>query len=378
MGWPSALIAGAMLAGQLGSANAHPGFSIEASRHSTRLARPIAVFGPDQRAPLPANLLPMREKLGVLFNVMQRTVCTAFCVAPSIIGTAAHCLYKTNGEKAPRLADFWFARNYDAVRDYARVAGYRTGASAQSVIAGSSSLSTTPPIAATKDWAFIRLSSSVCSKGVFDMEAIPVEQIIEASKAGRVFQISYHKDYKQWQPAFSKPCAFGRSFENAPWSIIAADFTGPEDLLLHRCGTGGASSGSPLLLDTPQGIKVIGINVGTYVQSRTVLRDERTTERTAGIALANTGVASAAFVGQFSTFRDAHMLGSVSAIRELQERLQKIGHYKGAIDGTYGPTVKLAIEAYEASLNLPATGLASDNILQKLRSTGPIAPGKTH
>ena len=107
--------------------------------------------GPDDRIALPAALRPLRDRLGVLFNIRQRTVCSAFCVAPDMIGTAAHCLYKTKGEKPARLADFWFARNYDTMRDYARIAGFDTGGGAQNVIAGSFALSTTPPIDATKD-----------------------------------------------------------------------------------------------------------------------------------------------------------------------------------------------------------------------------------
>lgn len=350
-----------------GVASAEPGAVRQPASDLYSLAQPAAVFGSDKRVALPVPLRPLREMLGILFNVRQRTVCTAFCVAPGLIGTAAHCLYKTNGEKSPRLADFWFARNYDVVRDYSRVAGYETGTSAQSVLAGSTQLSTAPPIDATKDWAFIKLATPICNKGTFEIETLNVEKIIQESKAGHVYQISYHKDFKQWQPAFSKPCAVERSFSNVPWSTIAADFSTPESLLLHTCDTGGASSGSPLLLDTPQGPKVIGINVGTYVQSRTVLRDERVTEKTAAESIANTGVASSAFAPQLTAFRNARLLLSSVLIRELQERLQTLGYYSGAVDGTYGPTLKLAISAYQSGANMPKTGLPSEDVLARIR-----------
>ena len=254
-----------------------------------------AVFGADDREPLPARLQPLREKIGVLFNIRHRSVCSAFCVDASTIGTAAHCLFKTSGEKPPRLADFWFARNYDTVREYARIAGYQTGAAAQHVVAGSFSLSTAPPIDATRDWAFIRLSRPVCTKGGLDIEPAPVDLIIREAKAGRVYQISYHKDFKQWQPAYSKPCQVERAFGGVNWAAIAADFHDPEQLLLHTCDTGGASSGSPLLMDTPQGPRVIGINVGTYVQSKGAAPHQLATAKGVGEAIANTGVSATAF-----------------------------------------------------------------------------------
>ncbi len=335
-----------------------------------------AVFGADDREPLPPHLRPLREKLGVLFNIRQRTVCSAFCVDASTIGTAAHCLFKTSGEKAPRLADFWFARNYDLVRDYARISGYETNTASQHVLAGGYILSTAPPIDATKDWAFIRLSRPVCSKGGFDIEPLPVEQVIREARAGHVFQLSYHKDFKQWQPAYSKPCQVERAFGAVGWNAIAADFYAPEHLLLHTCDTGGASSGSPLLIETAQGPKVVGINVGTYIQSKAAAAHQLAITKGAGEAIANTAVAATAFAGAVKTFRSAFILTGVEQLKELQERLKAAGHYIGPIDGTYGPSLKLAILAFETGERLPQTGLASEDVLSRLRLRPPTAAPK--
>ena len=76
------------------------------------------MFGTDDRGPLPAKYKDVREKIGLLFSVRGRSVCTAFCVANDVVATAGHCLHKIAGERAPRVGDFWFLRNYDAVRDY--------------------------------------------------------------------------------------------------------------------------------------------------------------------------------------------------------------------------------------------------------------------
>ena len=365
-----AIVAACAMVASYATGHAEPGTGWVAAGARAGLFQPVAVFGPDDRIALPAALRPLRDRLGVLFNIRQRTVCSAFCVAPDMIGTAAHCLYKTKGEKPARLADFWFARNYDTMRDYARIAGFDTGGGAQNVIAGSFALSTTPPIDATKDWAFIRLATAVCSKGVFEIEARPVETIIQDAKAGKIYQLSYHKDFKQWQPAYSRPCAVDRSFPKAPWQTISADFDAPEHLVLHTCDTGGASSGSPLLLDTPKGPKVVAINVGTYVQSRAVLHEAPATEKGPVDAVANTAVSAFAFERQLRTFRSARILITARQVRDLQDLLRKANLFNAPVDGTYGPALKGAIEAYETTVGLPRTGIASEEILARIQQTG--------
>jgi protease YdgD len=327
---------------------------------------PVAVFGSDDRVPVPAKHKDVQEKLGLLFNVRGRTVCTAFCVAKDVIATAGHCLHRIAGERPPRIADFWFARNYDTVRDYARIAGHASGAAGQHVMSGAMSLNVRPPIDATRDWALVRLAKPVCAKGVLPVRALPVDDIIREAKAGRVFQIAYHRDFTPWKLALSRPCGVSRSFEAADWTTIAQDFVDPEGLILHTCDTGGASSGSPLLLETPAGPEVIGINVGTYVQSKVVMQEGKVMRRLKADTVANTGVASAVFAGKLEAFREAAILETTGQVRELQELLGRRGLFAGKADGTYGAELRAAIEAYEKAEGLPVTGLATAGILKRL------------
>ena len=330
------------------------------------LRHAIAVFGTDDRGPLPAKLKGVQEKMGVLFNLRARTVCTAFCVAKDTIATAGHCLYRTAGERPPQLPDFWFARNYDAVRDYARIAGHGSGGSAQHVVSGSTRLNVRPPIDATKDWALVRLARPICAKGVLPVRALPGDQILAAAAEGRVFQISYHRDFTPWKLAYSRPCTVGKSFETADWSTIAQDFAEPEALILHTCDTGGASSGSPLLIQTPAGPEVIGINVGTYVQSKVLMQAGQVTKRLKADTVANTAVSAAAFAGKLDAFRQAAILSTPAQLRELQTLLRQRQIFSGAIDGTYGAALRSAIEAYEKAEGLPVTGLATHALLKRL------------
>lgn len=330
----------------------------------------MAVFGADDRTAVPGPLQPYQEALGLLFNARSRTVCTAFCVAEGMIATAAHCIYRSGGEATPRLADFWFARNYDAVKDYARIAGFNIGAAPQNVLVGSTKLNLSPPIDATRDWALVRLSRPICSKAKFDVVAMSPEEIVRQSQQKKLFQLAYHRDLKQWRVAYSAPCSSARTFEAADWPAIAADFTLPETLVLHTCDTGGASSGSPLLIETPQGPKAVGINVGTYVHSKVLMREGKVTQRLKPDPVANTGVASVAFADRFKDFVSARVLMTAADIRDLQRRLADAGDYAGPADGTYGPALRAAIEAYERRSNRNVTGIASEALLKQLRQSG--------
>jgi protease YdgD len=329
---------------------------------------PIAVFGSDDRIALPAKYTREQNAIGLLIDMRTRSVCTAFCVGEAMIATAGHCLFKTAGERKPRLADFWFARNYDQVRDLTRIAGYDKGATAQNVLAGSMALKVSPPIDASSDWALVRLARPACTS-VLPLRAMPSEEAVREARAGRVFQIAYHRDFTQWRQAYSQACQVERSFPGVDWATIAADFKAPDAILLHTCDTGGASSGSPVLAGTALGSQVIGINIGTYVQSRVVVRGRTSpTALEKPEAVANTAVVVSGFIDRVVPFMAATIIASASGMRELQTALKALGHYAGTIDGSYGSGLQRAIEAYELANKLPVTGVASIALLERLKA----------
>lgn len=329
----------------------------------------IAVFGKDDRQSVPPKYEAVAQAVGVLFNNRTRTVCSAFCVGANIIATAAHCLASPAG--AGRMAaatEYMFARNYGRLRELVRVEGATTRSSAQNVLTGDFQLRVRPPIDAAHDWALVRLSKSACARHELAVRALSAAQLIEEARAGRVFQISYHRDYSQWKPAYSTPCSVARDFENADWPAIAPDFLEAERMIMHTCDTGAASSGSPLLLDTADGPVVVGMNVGTYVQSKVVMQDGQVTHRQRAETVANTAVNAEAFADKIDLLRGALILTSGALMRSLQERLQQHKLYSGKLDGTYGPALRAAIASYERANTLPITGLATRGLLLKLAS----------
>ena len=337
----------------------------------------VAVFGEDDRGPVPPELRQTQEKIGLLYNGKAQIVCTAFCVAPDVVATAAHCLFRTAEDRPPALADFVFARSRKQTQGASRIAGHASRSISQNIISGNTHIRVRPPIDAANDWALIRLTAPACDKGSLPITVLTNEEIASASTAKKVFQLSYHRDFANWELAYSRPCEAGQPFGDVTSAMITRDFTNPQALILHRCDTGGASSGSPLLLDGPDGPAVIGINVGTYVLSRTLVRDSGAALRLRQDVIANTAVNASVFQPLVAALRDARLLEGVTQVRRLQLLLSDLHHYAGPVDGAYGALLRAAIQDFELTQGLPVTGLASHDLLgllEKAAATGrPVA-----
>lgn len=349
-----------------------------ADRDAGRLIQRVAIFGPDDRTAIPAHYLGVAERIGLLFNNQTRTVCTAFCVAPNVIATAAHCLFKPAAEASPKLSEFWFARGYDRQRDFTRIAGHASNSASQHIMTGAMRLSTRPPIDAASDWALVRLARAACQNAVLPVKPISGEAIVKAAAGRRIFQIAYHRDMAHWKPVYSQPCKVDRRFGAIDWPMIARDFSAPAHLILHLCDTGGASSGSPLLMDSPEGPAVIGINIGTYEQARVLVQAGQVTQRFKSETVANTGVNADVFAARIDIVARARILAAAPEISDLQSRLQARGLYAGPIDGSYGPQLRQAIEAFEDRHRLVVTGLPTVDLARRLaiepRTASSIGP----
>ena len=333
-----------------------------------------AVFGSDERVPLPQSMRAVGDKIGVLHDPRSHSICTAFCVAGDIVATAAHCLYRTADVPPLRLSDL--VVKLHGSHALTHIAGTAEGAPEANVIAGSTRLNVHPPIDATRDWALVKLAKPICKSGGFKLSRKPVEEIMRLAEAGKIYNVAYHRDLPKWQPMFESGCGVKRSFEDADWNLIQRDFTNPAQLLLHTCDTGGASSGSPLLVDGPEGPEVVGINVGTYVQSKVIMLNGAVLHRFKSDDVANTGVNSLAFAASLDALRGADTLLSRRDIQLLQARLAAKDLYLGPQDGKLTSATRVAIERFERASEAPVTGLATRALLQTLVGTSQVATGK--
>jgi protease YdgD len=161
-------------------------------------------------------------------------------------------------------------------------------------------------------------------------------------------------------------CPLARDYDAASWPAIARDFEDADRLVLHTCDTGGASSGSPLLIDGPNGPTVVAINVGTYVQSRVLMQDGVVVHRYAADNVANTAVNALSFQASLAAMRDAGVTASRAQLRDLQAALRRHGYYDGPLDGVYDRAMRTAIEAFEREARMPVTGLATRSLRAQL------------
>lgn len=367
------VVAAASLCAGTAGANPHVPFSTRGTAESPVQA--IAVFGPDGRRRLDKGHGPLAGKIGLLTDRRTRQVCTAFCLGERTIATAAHCIYGVKGDAPPKLSDFTFRLAHASHRQQTRIAGTRTRAAEQFVAAGTTSLSIRPPIDATSDWALVRLAAPVCKTGGLALSRLTPAELTRPGASAKVYHVAFHRDFPSWRLAIDRTCAIRRSSGQADRARIAQDFARPERLILHTCDTGGASSGSPLLVDGPSGPEVVGINVGTYVQSRVLLQRGEIIHRYRTESVANTAVSTAAFRESLAEFEQADIIADSRQMQELQRRLGERGLLRSKADGIYGKDSRDAIERFEKEEGRPVTGLATQSLLRRLKQLSAEAAG---
>lgn len=330
-------------------------------------AASAAVFGTDDRVPLPAQKAALGASIGLLYDSRSHSICTAFCAGDDVIATASHCLFGTEGGRSTRLKGFSFRLQPPGQPGAnVRIAGAGAGGEAQHVAAGTMKLSVKPPIDAASDWALLKLERPACKGHALAVSRQPESELIKLSAAQRVYQVSFHRDFRNWELAYGAPCPIRRSFEGADWATISKDFADASHVILHTCDTGGASSGSPMLIDGPAGPEVVGINVGTYLQAKVLTQQGEVVHRYKSEMVANTAVGASAFRPTLEALVRAQLIDDRKGVRELQRLLAAEGHYTGSLDGLYGEKLNAAIRAFEHAEGRSETGLATTALLKRL------------
>ena len=333
--------------------------------HPTARSLPVAVFGDDGRRELPEKYSGLEGKIGMIYEPISQTLCTAFCVAPDVVATAAHCLFQAKAAKIPAISSLSFRLDYGKVSTSTGLAGSRKGVEKNFVAVGTTKFNQEPPLSAPLDWALARLERPICRFGVLDVVPKTVPELAQATTEKRIFQVAYHWDYQHWKLAYSGACTISRSF-SLQWRAIQQHFSDSEDLVLHDCDTGGASSGSPILMDTPLGPVAVAINVGTYTRTRLFLRQGRVVKRLNPDVIANTGVNARAFKHIIAELGTAQILESPDELSQLQLELRARALYSGKVDGILGRNTRSAIRQFEVSNGLTATGLPTQKVLDQI------------
>lgn len=318
-----------------------------------------AVFGRDDRTPLRGAHTTMAKKIGALTSSNTGALCTAFCLAPDIIATAAHCLFGAEPADRPALADLKFELSFPGAPATARIAGGAVGNQDQNIIAGSRRLRLSPPISAARDWAMARLETPVCQAG-----GLALASSQRDAPAGDHFQIAGHRDRPESPLLLSRDCGLPAEFSQAGAVArdLQRDFSSWRNIALHRCDTGGGSSGSPLLVEHKGDAIVTGLNVGTYFAARGVISaaDGAPLPRA---PIANTAISVAPLAAALKALAARDLLTTYDDVARVQFHLAKRGLFEGDINGRVDDELIAAVRRYERRSGAPVTGLVTHRLL---------------
>ena len=348
------------------------------------LIKKVAVLGKDDRIKLPEKYIDIASGIGILGQPGKRGwSCTAFCVAPKIIATNAHCIVKnpTAGRHLDLsktifvLPSFKNTPNGHKYRERVTYPEFVTPKNPSLAIYSGNFKNIRSVKSQSQDWAFAKLNHSVCKNRVLSFTERPLNALTKAAQQKRIFMIGFHGDKKMKERLYSTKCRV-RSPTNRKYFLKSQrrHMARQAILLPHTCDAFKGSSGSPILLSTKEGPKVVGINLGSLRYERYQIKKNRYTGkiisrkklRRSGRET-NMAVRPRAFLDGLARFEKETLLSQIRELKEIQSHLKTLNLYKGPIDGIFGPQTRNAIARYEQKNNLAPLKLPTQELLALLQ-----------
>ena len=325
------------------------------------------VLGKDSRTAVPKKYKALTRAMGVLYKPKTKAICSAFCVAPDVIATAAHCaLSGKKGSRLPDLAQILFFRYLPERRKFSRA----TVANGYKDMIPRNMLVGTPITRAFqtslkgqyRDWALVKLKYRSCARNVLSVRVASSRELFKASRQKKIFQLAFHGDRSAMKiPAYSTPCRI--------LNVSAKKRQAPK-VLQHDCDMVGGSSGSPIFMETPKGPVVIGVNIAGISRQKVLRRGKKIVKWFRKKPRYNSAVNVRAFAAKIEHLSKADIFFGTPKLVELQKALLEKKLYRSKADGIYGPGVRAAIVTWQKKTGATADGFPSDTLLEGLVKVG--------
>ncbi len=324
----------------------------------------VYVFGKDDRIAVPEKFAELKHKIGLVYSANTRHGCTASCVAKDVILTAAHCVLSKRSRKSKRVETSGVQfilpskhlKGQFIVADVLHPADYTP----RNVISGFPVTRAQTGGGKAKDWAFVKLSSNACRYGSLPLRALPAAELQAASKTGKLMEVAFHGDRDYGKTLlYTDKCklrGFGKRRKRKSAPV----------LIKHRCDLTSGASGSPLLVNTPEGPVIAALNVAEFATQRYLRRGRKIIKYYRKKPSHNLAINVSVFQDKLEHLTGIKVVNTKNALERIQTGLKLRRLYKGKVDGIFGPATWSALRKFERQQKRGPLGLPTSALLKEL------------
>ena len=313
----------------------------------------------DRRRPVPEKYDGLGIGVGLLVNRSNNAHCTAFCVGKDLIASNAHCLeWHPKRKQRNDLSYMVFHILADGdVLGQSRLKWNNVGNPDQPRLS-----LLTEGIEGTgrwkfayKDWAVARLEHDICEPVVLKFARPKLLKNTRLLRRSPIFMIGFHGDLlKKHKRRSYVECKF-QGFSRRAGRRVAQ----------HSCYGKQGSSGSPILIHTAEGPRVVAINVGTR-RGRKYRRLPNGRTKTISRWTTFAAVIPTRLVERLERFSGSHYVNDEMSLVEFQKRLKQAGYFRGRTSKGYISKTRKAIFRMERAKKLTPLGIPTQELLVEL------------